>query len=254
VGHTTGNASYWDFLMTVVPKYKRLLLKLSGEALMGQQKFGIDVGVLDRLAAEMAQVVASGVELAVVVGGGNIYRGVQGAAQHGMDRATGDYMGMLATVMNALAVQSALEKQKVEARVLSAISMPTVCEAFVRPKALHHLKKKRVVIFAAGTGNPFFTTDTTAALRAAEMGCDAILKATQVDGVYSADPKKDPKAVRYDTLTYTKVLTDDLKVMDGAAIALARDNDIPVIVFSIDEPANIQKVLAGTARMTVVRG
>jgi uridylate kinase len=240
--------------MTAAPRFKRILLKLSGEALMGQQKFGIDVGVLDRLAREMADVVASGVELAVVVGGGNIYRGVQGAAQHGMDRATSDYMGMLATVMNALAVQSALEKQNVDARVLSAISMPTVCEAFVRPKALHHLKEKRVVIFAAGTGNPFFTTDTTAALRAAEMGCDAILKATQVDGVYSADPKKHPDAVRYDTLTYTKVLADDLKVMDGAAIALARDNDIPVIVFSIDEPANLQKVLAGTARMTVVRG
>jgi uridylate kinase len=240
--------------MTSAPRYQRILLKLSGEALMGQLKFGIDVGVLDRLAAEMAHVVASGVELAVVVGGGNIYRGVQGAAAHGMDRATGDYMGMLATVMNALAVQSALEKQKVDARVLSAISMPTVCEAFVRPKALNHLKAKRVVIFAAGTGNPFFTTDTTAALRAAEMGCDAILKATQVDGVYSADPKKDPKATRYDTLTYTKVLADDLKVMDGAAIALARDNDIPVIVFSIDDPENIRRVLAGTARMTVVRG
>lgn len=219
---------------------------------MGAQKFGIDVAVLDRLCEDMRALVADGVELAVVVGGGNIYRGVQGAAQHGMDRATGDYMGMLATVMNALAVQSALEKCGVPARVLSAIPMPTVCEAYVRPKALHHMANKRVVIFAAGTGNPFFTTDTTAALRAAEMSCDAILKATQVDGIYSEDPKKNPKALHYDKITYSEVLARDLKVMDGAAIALARDNRIPVIVFSIDEPHNLQKVLAGTARMTTV--
>ena len=236
------------------PAYKRLLLKLSGEALMGRQAFGIDVEVMDRLAADITAVIRSGVELGVVVGGGNIYRGVQGAAQHGMDRATSDYMGMLATVMNALALQSALEKQGCEARVLSAIPMPTVCEAFVRPKALHHLKSKRVVIFAAGTGNPFFTTDTTAALRAAEMSCDAILKATQVDGIYTADPKKDPTATRYETLTFTEVLARDLKVMDGAAIALARDNHIPVIVFDVGEPGILQAVLAGTARATVVRG
>jgi uridylate kinase len=234
------------------PNYKRILLKLSGEALMGSQKFGIDVAVLDRMAGEIEDVVNAGVELAVVVGGGNIYRGLQGAAQHGMDRATGDYMGMLATVMNALAVQSALEKRNVAARVLSAISMPTVCETYVRPKALHHLQKKRVVIFAAGTGNPFFTTDTTAALRAAEMGCDAIMKATQVDGVYSEDPKKNPKAVHFERISYTEVLAQDLKVMDGAAIALARDSRIPVIVFSIDTPGNLQRVLAGTARMTTV--
>jgi uridylate kinase len=232
--------------------YKRILLKLSGEALMGDQKFGIDVAVLDRLAADMEAVVAKGVELAVVVGGGNIYRGLQGAAQHGMDRATGDYMGMLATVMNALALQSALEKRRVQARVLSAISMPTVCEAYVRPKALHHLEKKRVVIFAAGTGNPFFTTDTTAALRAAEMGCQAILKATQVDGIYSEDPKKNPAAQHYEHITYSEVLARDLKIMDGAAIALARDSRIPVIVFSIDEPQNLLRVLDGTARMTTV--
>ena len=236
------------------PAYKRLLLKLSGEALMGRQAFGIDVEVMDRLAADITAVIRSGVELGVVVGGGNIYRGVQGAAQHGMDRATSDYMGMLATVMNALALQSALEKQGCEARVLSAIPMPTVCEAFVRPKALHHLKSKRVVIFAAGTGNPFFTTDTTAALRAAEMSCDAILKATQVDGIYTADPKQDPTATRYETLTFTEVLARDLKVMDGAAIALARDNHIPVIVFDVGEPGILQAVLAGTARATVVRG
>ena len=235
------------------PTYKRLLLKLSGEALMGRQAFGIDVQVMDRLAADIMAVIRSGVELGVVVGGGNIYRGVQGAAQHGMDRATSDYMGMLATVMNALALQSALEKQHCEARVLSAIPMPTVCEAFVRSKALHHLKAKRVVIFAAGTGNPFFTTDTTAALRAAEMECDAILKATQVDGVYTADPKKDPTATRYESLTFTEVLVRDLKVMDAAAIALARDNHIPVIVFDVGQPGILQAVLSGTARATIVR-
>lgn len=232
--------------------YQRILLKLSGEALMGRQKFGIDVQVLDGIASDIKDVVSKGVELAIVVGGGNIYRGVQGAASHGMDRATGDYMGMLATVMNALALQSALEKLDVPARVLSAIPMPTVCEAYVRPKALHHLASKRVVIFAAGTGNPFFTTDTTAALRAAEMGCDAIFKATQVDGVYSADPKKDPSAIHYPTITYAEVLARDLKVMDGAAIALARDNRIPVVVFSLEEAHNLQKVLAGKARMTMV--
>jgi uridylate kinase len=236
------------------PAYTRLLLKLSGEALMGRQGFGIDVAVMDRLATDVAAVAATGLELCVVVGGGNIYRGVQGAAQHGMDRATGDYMGMLATVMNALALQSAFEKAGCSARVLSAISMPTVCEAYVRPKALHHLKAKRVVIFAAGTGNPFFTTDTTASLRAAEMNCDAILKATQVDGIYSADPKKDPTAKRYETISFTEVLAKDLKVMDGAAIALARDNNIPVIVFDIGEPGILQAVVAGTARSTIVRG
>jgi uridylate kinase len=233
-------------------RYKRILLKLSGEALMGRQKFGIDIEILDRLAGDLRDLVAGGVELAVVVGGGNIYRGVQGAAQHGMDRATSDYMGMLATVMNALAVQSALEKVKVPARVLSAIPMPTVCEAYVRSKALHHLQNKRVVIFAAGTGNPFFTTDTTAALRAAEMSCDAILKATQVDGIYSDDPKTNAAAVHYERISYSQVLAQNLKVMDGAAIALARDTRIPVIVFSIDEPGNLQRVLDGTARMTTV--
>ena len=186
-----------------------------------------------------------------MVGGGNIFRGLAGAAK-GMDRATADYMGMLATVMNALAFQNALEQRGIQARVLSAIPMPTVCESYVRPKALHHLSEGRVVIFAAGTGNPFFTTDTTAALRAIEMGCDAVAKATQVDGVYSADPKKDPTAVRYDRLTYAEVLARDLKVMDGAAIALARDNQLPVIVFSIEEPGNLLKVLRGEARATLV--
>jgi uridylate kinase len=234
-------------------KYKRLLLKLSGEALMGSRAYGIDVAVVQRLAGEIKEAMEAGVEIAVVVGGGNIFRGLAGAAR-GMDRATADYMGMLATVMNALALQNGLEQRDVQARVMSAIPMPTVCEAFVHSKALHHLASKRVVIFAAGTGNPFFTTDTTAALRAVEMSCGALAKATQVDGVYSADPKKDPKAVRYDRLTYSEVLARDLKVMDGAAIALARDNDIPVIVFSIEEPGNLLKVLRGEALATVITG
>jgi uridylate kinase len=187
------------------------------------------------------------------VGGGNIFRGLAGAAK-GMDRATADYMGMLATVMNALALQSGLERLGVNARVLSAIPMPTVCESFVRSKALHHLDCKRVVIFAAGTGNPFFTTDTTAALRAAETNCNALAKATQVDGVYSDDPKRNPEAVRYERLTYGEVLSRDLKVMDGAAIALARDNALPIVVFSIQEPGNLLKVLKGEARATVIEG
>jgi uridylate kinase len=232
-------------------RYPRLLLKLSGEALMGKAPYGIDTPVVQRLAGEIKEAMESGAEVAVVIGGGNIFRGLAGAAK-GMDRATADYMGMLATVMNALALQNALEQAGMEVRVLSAIPMPTVCEAFVRSKALHHLASKRVVIFAAGTGNPFFTTDTTAALRAIEMGCDALAKATQVDGVYSADPKKDPRAVRYDRLSYAEVLARDLKVMDGAAIALARDNKLPVIVFSIEEPGNLLKVLRGEALATVI--
>ena len=234
-------------------KYKRLLLKLSGEALMGAQPYGIDMSVADRLAKDIAEAVAAGAEIAVVVGGGNIFRGLSGAAK-GMDRATADYMGMLATVMNALAFQNALQHQKTPARVLSAIPMPTVCESYIRQKALTYVEKGQVVIFAAGTGNPFFTTDTAATLRAIEMNCDAVAKATQVDGVYSADPKKDPKATRYDRLTYAEVLAKDLRVMDGAAIALARDNALPVIVFSIEEPGNLLKALRGEARHTVIQG
>lgn len=232
-------------------RYKRLLLKLSGEALMGRAAYGIDMAVLERLASDVAEAQRAGCQMTIVVGGGNIIRGMEWAAR-GMDRATADYMGMLGTVMNALAFQNVLEQQGVPARVLSAIPMPTVCEAYVRPKALHHIDKGRVVIFAAGTGNPFFTTDTTAALRAIEMGCDAVAKATQVDGVYSADPKKVPTAERYDQLTYDTVLQRKLQVMDMAAIALARDNDLPLIVFSIEEPGNILKVLRGEARMTVI--
>ncbi len=234
-------------------KYKRLMLKLSGEAMMGRQPYGIDMSVADRLAGDVAEAVRAGAEMAVVVGGGNIFRGLQGAA-NGMDRATGDYMGMLATVMNALAFQQALTAQGIEARVMSAIPMPTVCESYVRPRAMHHLSKGRVVIFAAGTGNPFFTTDTAATLRAIETGCDAVAKATQVDGVYSADPKKDPNAERFDRLSYADVLARDLKVMDGAAIALARDNRLPVIVCAIEEPGNLLKVLKGEARATVIEG
>jgi uridylate kinase len=234
-------------------RYKRLLLKLSGEALMGKAAYGIDVPVVQRLSGEIKEAMAAGAEIAVVVGGGNIFRGLAGAAK-GMDRATADYMGMLATVMNSLALHNALEQLNVPARVLSAIPMPTVCEAFVRSKALHHMEMKRVVIFAAGTGNPFFTTDTTAALRAVEMNCEALAKATQVDGVYSADPKKDRSAVRYDKLTYAEVLARDLKVMDGAAIALARDNNLPVVVFSIEESGNLLKVLRGEAQATLISG
>lgn len=237
--------------MTDTLKYKRLLLKLSGEAMMGEQGFGIDTAVTERLAQDVAEAAAAGCEIAVVVGGGNIFRGLAGAAS-GMDRATADYMGMLATVMNALAFQSALEKYGVPSRVLSAIPMPTVCESYVRPKALHHVGLGRVVVFAAGTGNPFFTTDTTAALRAIELGCDAVAKATQVDGVYAEDPKSNPDAERYDKLTYSEVLARDLRVMDGAAIALARDNKLPVVVFSIKEPGNLLKVLRGEARCTVI--
>lgn len=231
--------------------YKRLLLKLSGEALMGGGGYGIDMSVVNRLAHDVCEAVKAGAEIAVVVGGGNIFRGLQGAAK-GMDRATADYMGMLATVMNSLAFQNALEAAGAPSRVLSAIPMPTVCESYVRPKALHHMRKGRVVVFAAGTGNPYFTTDTTAVLRGIEMGCDAVVKATQVDGVYSADPKRDKSAVRFDRLTYSDVLARDLKVMDGAAIALARDNELPVIVFSIDEPGNLRKLLSGEARATVI--
>lgn len=232
-------------------KYKRVLIKLSGEALMGDGEFGIDVATADYMVREVALARETGAQICIVVGGGNIFRGIKGSAD-GMERASADYMGMLATVMNALALESAFEKIGTAARVLSAIPMPTVCEPFVRARAVGHLEKGRVVIFAAGTGNPYFTTDTAAALRAAEMKCDALIKATQVDGVYSADPKVDPKAERYDTLSYSDVLSRDLKVLDGAAIALARDNDIPIIVCSIWEKGNLAGVLKGSARCTTI--
>lgn len=232
-------------------QYKRLMLKLSGEALMGSSGYGFDVSVASRLANDVHEAVEGGAQIAVTVGGGNIFRGLAGAAS-GMDRATADYMGMLATVMNALAFANVLGRTGTPSRVLSAIPMPTVCESYVRPKALHHISEGRVVIFAAGTGNPYFTTDTTAALRAIETDCEAVVKATQVDGVYSADPKTNPDAERYDRLSYSEVLARDLKVMDGAAIALARENNLPVVVCSIKEPGNLLKVLRGDAHATVI--
>lgn len=233
-------------------KYKRLLLKLSGEALMGKQPYGIDMSVADRLAGDIAEATAAGAQIAVVIGGGNIFRGLSGAAK-GMDRATADYMGMLATVMNALAFQNALDHKGVPARVLSAIPMPTVCESYVRPKSLSYLAKSQVVLFAAGTGNPFFTTDTAAALRAAEMSVDAMLKGTQVDGVYSSDPKKDKGAKRYDQLSYMDVLSRDLQVMDASAISLARENRIPIIVFDIHKPGAFAATMRGEGTFTIIR-
>ena len=232
--------------------YKRILLKVSGEAMMGDGEFGIDMDTVTKISQDIKKAVDAGLELCLVVGGGNIFRGMSGAAQ-GMDRSNGDYMGMLATVMNALALQNGLEQIGVAARVLSAIPMPTVCEPFVRARAIRHLDKGRVVIFAAGTGNPYFTTDTAAALRACEMKCDAMAKATQVDGVYSADPKTNPDAERYDELTYQEVLAKDLRVMDAAAITLTRDNDIPVIVFSIEGENSLLGVLNGTAICTTIK-
>ena len=232
-------------------RYRRVLLKISGEALMGPGEYGLDAQTVVRVAGEIKSVLAMGVEVAVVIGGGNIFRGVSGAAK-GMERASADYMGMLATAINALAMQNALEQQGVHTRVLSAIPMSTVCEPYIRRRAIRHLEKKRVVIFAAGTGNPFFTTDTAAALRASEMGCDALLKATKVDGVYSADPKKDPTATRYDRLGYLEVLARDLGVMDASAISLARENHIPILVFSIQEPGGFADVMQGRGRCTIV--
>ncbi len=233
------------------PKYKRVLLKLSGEALMGEQGYGIDPQTITHVAEEVKSVHDLGVEVAMVVGGGNIFRGVAGAAA-GMERATGDYMGMLATIINSLALQSALEKLGVPTRVQSAISMQAVCEPYIRRRAIGHMEKGRAVSLAAGTGNPFFTTDTAAALRASETECTALLKATKVDGVYSADPKKDPTATRYDKLGYLEVLTRDLQVMDAAAISLARENRIPILVFSIHEKGGFADVVAGKGRFTII--
>jgi uridylate kinase len=234
------------------PRFKRILLKLSGEVLMGSSGLSIDTEVTARVAGEIADVKAKGYEICIVVGGGNIFRGMAGAAR-GMDRATGDYMGMLATVMNALAVQNALEQIGIDTRVQSAIPMASVCEPFIRRRAERHLEKGRVVIFAAGVGSPYFTTDSGAALRAAEMKCDALFKGTSVDGVYSADPKKDPNATRYETISYGTVLSEDLKVMDASAIALCRDNNIPIVVFNIREPGNLAAVLAGEGVSTIVQ-
>ena len=234
------------------PRYKRILLKLSGEVLMGSQQFGIDPETVAALAREVKAAKETGLEICLVIGGGNIFRGMAGAAK-GMDRAQADYMGMLATVMNALAMQNALEQLGVPTRVQSAIEMDKVCEPVIRRRAERHLEKGRVVIFAAGVGEPYFTTDSGAALRAAEMQCDALLKGTSVDGVYDSDPKSNPTAKRYDTVDYGTVLAKNLKVMDASAVALCRDNAIPIIVFSIREKGNLARVLAGQGTQTIVK-
>ncbi len=231
------------------PTYKRVLLKVSGEALMGKREYGLDTDTLARIAIDVGDVVRMGVQVCLVIGGGNIFRGISAAAG-GMDRAQADYMGMLATVMNALGMQSALERRGTPTRVQSAIPMSSVCEPYIRRRAERHMEKGRVVIFAAGTGNPFFTTDTAAALRAAEMNCDLLLKGTQVDGVYSADPRKVLDAERYDELTYLEVLSRDLGVMDAAGISLARENGLPIIVFNIHAPGAFAQVMRGEGRFT----
>lgn len=233
--------------------YKRVLLKLSGEALMGTQQYGIDPTVVSEIAQEVAEIVKTGIEMAIVVGGGNIFRGVK-AASAGMDRATADYIGMIATVMNALTLQDALEQVGVPTRVQSAITMQQVAEPYIRRRAIRHLEKKRVVIFAAGSGNPFFTTDTTAALRAAEIDAEILFKATQVDGVYDSDPHTNPDARLFEHLTYTYVLSQNLRVMDGSAIALCRDNNIPIVVFNLLQRGNIMRVVQGETVGTLVGG
>ncbi|MEZ5813578.1 MAG: UMP kinase [Alphaproteobacteria bacterium] len=231
--------------------YKRVMLKMSGEVLMGESEYGLDSETVNRVAQDIKEVVDSGVEVCVVVGAGNIFRGVSGAAE-GMDRTTADYMGMLGIVINALALQNALEHIGVQTRVQSAIRMDSICEPYIRRRAMRHMEKGRVVIFAAGTGNPYFTTDTAGALRATEMDCDAIFKGTKVDGVYSADPQKDKNAQRYEHITFMDVLTKDLKVMDATAIALARENNIPIIVFSVKDKGNFAKAVKSEGRFTIV--
>ncbi len=233
------------------PVWKRAVVKLSGEALMGDETHGLHQGTLDRIAADLAAAAKSGVEIAVVVGGGNFFRGIQGADK-GIDRARADSIGMLATVMNGLALEHAIEKAGQPARALSAVPMPYVCQPYSRQAALNHLGKRRVVVLAGGTGNPFFTTDTGAALRGAELSCDVILKATQVDGIYTADPKKDPTATRYERLTHREAIDKQLEIMDTSAFALARENRIPIIVFSIREPGAITAALEGRGRSTIV--
>jgi uridylate kinase len=232
--------------------FPRVLLKISGEALMGTASFGLDPEMVDRVAAEVKSVCDLGVEVCLVIGGGNIFRGVSASAS-GMERATADYMGMLATVMNSLAMQSALERHGKPTRVLSALPISAVCEPYIRRRAVRHIEKGRVVIFAAGTGNPYFTTDTAAALRATEMGCNALLKATNVDGVYAADPQTTPDAKRFEELTYMDVLSLDLKVMDASAISLARENRIPILVFSIHNAGSFAEVVRGNGRYTIIR-
>ena len=237
--------------VTLVTGYRRALIKVSGESLMGEQPSGIDPASLDRIAADLVEITNSGIEVAVVVGGGNIYRGLAGAAA-GMDRVTGDYMGMLATVINGLALQNALAARGATAQVVSALAIAAACETYDQRRALEHLRAGRIVVFVAGTGNPFFTTDTAATLRAIEMSCDVLVKGTQVDGVYSADPKTDPDATHFEQLSHTEVLERDLKVMDSTAITLARDNRLPILVCSIWRPGNLAAVLSGSGRFTTV--
>ena len=238
--------------MATVYNYNRVLLKLSGEALMGDKPYGIDIAMTSRIAAEVKDAHDKGLQIALVIGAGNIFRGLSAAAG-GIERSTADYMGMLATVMNALAMQSALEQIGVDTRVQSAIPMQTVCESYIRRRAVRHMEKGRVVIFAAGTGNPYFTTDTAAALRAAEMDCDVLVKGTQVDGVYDSDPNINENASRYKELSYQKVLTDNLRVMDSAAITLMRDNDIPIVVFSLKEKGSFDLVMQGLGTCTTIK-
>ncbi len=234
------------------PKYQRILLKLSGEALMGSRPFGLDPGVISRIAEEIREVRDLGVQVAMVIGGGNIYRGLAGT-ESGIDRVTGDHMGMLATVINSLALQNGLETAGVHTRVMSALEIRQVAEPYIRRRAVRHLEKGRVIIFAAGTGNPYFTTDSAAALRAMEVRAEVILKATRVDGVYSADPKKDPAAKKFDSITYLEVLEKGLKVMDSTAISLCMDNHLPILVFNLTTPGNIRRVVMGEAIGSIVR-
>ncbi|MDA0306280.1 MAG: UMP kinase [Proteobacteria bacterium] len=237
--------------MSAKPKYRRILLKLSGEALMGDRDYGLDPDTVERICSDIKTVHDKGVEVCLVIGAGNIFRGMSSAAS-GIERTSADYMGMLATVMNALAVQSVLENSGVQTRVQSAIPMATVCEPYIRRRAVRHMKKGRAVIFAAGTGNPFFTTDTAAALRAVEMNCDALLKGTQVDGVYDKDPKTNSDAKRFDKLSYQDVLAQNLRVMDTSAIALARENKVPILVFSIHNPGGLAEVVSGSGVFTTI--
>lgn len=237
--------------MPNAPRFRRVLIKLSGEGLMGNKGYGLDGDTVSRIAQEIRSVVEMGVQVCLVIGGGNIFRGISGAAK-GMERTSADYMGMLATVMNALAMQNALERAGLQTRVQSAIPMSMVCEPYIRRRAIRHMEKGRIVIFAAGTGNPFFTTDTAAALRAVEMNCDLLVKATQVDGVYTADPKKDANARRYERLTFMEVLTKDLQVMDATAIALCRENSLPIMVFNLHDEGSFAKVVSGEGRFTII--
>lgn len=231
--------------------YKRILLKLSGEVLMGEQQYGIHPSMIEHFAAEIKEVVDTGVEVAIVIGGGNIFRGLQ-AGNIGIDRAQGDYMGMLATVINGMALQGVLEKKNINTRVMSAIDIKQVCEPYIRRRAVRHLEKGRVIIIAAGTGNPFFTTDTAAALRAVEIGADVLLKGTSVDGIYTADPKKDPDAVKFDTIGYQEVINKELRIMDQTAFTLCKENQLPIVVFSIKEKGNILRILSGEKIGTIV--